>query len=128
MKSLLCNNFDMKYLGEAIVILGIKITRSEQGISLDKSQYVKKILKKYNYFDSKPVSTPNDPSVKLFKNTGESVRQIEYASIIGSLRYSIDCTKPDIAYVMGLLCGFTSRLRMNIDKLVSESYGTLKGP
>ena len=109
MKSLLCNNFDMKDLGEVSVILGIKITKSEQGISLDQSQYVKKILKKYNYFDSKLVSTLNDPIVKLFKNTGESVRQTEHASIIGSLRYSIDCTKPDIAYVVGLLCGFTSR-------------------
>ncbi|GAU27591.1 hypothetical protein TSUD_271320 [Trifolium subterraneum] len=48
-------------------------------------------------------------SVKLFKNTGDSVRQTEYASIIGSLRYATDCTRPDIAYVMGLLCRFTSR-------------------
>lgn len=35
MKSLLCNNFDMKDLEEASVILGINITRSKQGISLD---------------------------------------------------------------------------------------------
>jgi len=35
MKSLLSNNFDMKDLGEADVILGIKITRSDKGISLD---------------------------------------------------------------------------------------------
>ena len=55
------------------------------------------ILKKYNYFDSKPMSTPYDPSVKLFENTSESVRQTEYVSIIGSIRYSIDCTRPDIA-------------------------------
>ncbi|KAI5388393.1 hypothetical protein KIW84_074186 [Lathyrus oleraceus] len=41
----------MKYLGEASVTLDIKITRSEQGISLDQSHYVEKILKKYNYFD-----------------------------------------------------------------------------
>ena len=30
----------------------------------------------------------HDPSVKLFKNTGEGIRQTEYASIIGSLRYA----------------------------------------
>ena len=29
-KSLLCNNFDMKYLGEANVIPGIKIIRSQK--------------------------------------------------------------------------------------------------
>ncbi|CAJ2637004.1 unnamed protein product [Trifolium pratense] len=108
-KSMLSNNFDMKDLGEASVILGIKITRSEKGISLDQSHYVEKILKKYGYFNCKPACTPYDPSVKLFKNTGDSVRQTEYASIIGSLRYATDCTRPDIAYVVGLLCRFTSR-------------------
>ena len=108
-KSVLCANFDMKDLGEANVILGIKITRSEKGISLDQSHYIEKILKKYNYFNCKPACTPYDPSVKLFKNTGDGVRQTEYASIIGSLRYATDCTRPDIAYVVGLLCRFTSR-------------------
>ncbi|XP_040868812.1 secreted RxLR effector protein 161-like [Glycine max] len=67
------------------------------------------MLKKYDYFDCKPASTPYDPSVKLFKNTGEGIRQIEYTSIIGSLRYATDCTRPDIAYVVGLLCRFTNR-------------------
>jgi len=108
-KSLLSNNFDMKDLGEADVILGIKITRSDKGISLNQSHYVEKILRKYNYFDCKPASTRYDPSVKLFKNIGDGVRQTEYASIIGSLRYATDCTRPDIAYVVGLLCRFTSR-------------------
>ncbi|KAI9187208.1 hypothetical protein LWI28_025537 [Acer negundo] len=56
-----------------------------------------------------PVCTPYDPSEKLFKNIGNSVRQNEYASIIGSLRYSIDCTRPDIAYDVRVLCRFTSK-------------------
>ncbi|KAA0067916.1 pentatricopeptide repeat-containing protein [Cucumis melo var. makuwa] len=43
-------------------------------------------------------------SVKLFKNIGDSVNQSEYASIIDSLRYAVDCTRLDIAYVVGLLC------------------------
>ncbi|CAL8093896.1 unnamed protein product [Prunus armeniaca] len=98
----------MKDLGDANVILGIKITRSEKGFSLDQSHYIEKILKKYNYFDYKPTCTPYDPSVKLF-NIGYSVRQTEYASIIGSLRYAADCTRPDIAYAVGVLCRFTSR-------------------
>ena len=97
-KNLLNTNFNMKDLGEASVILGIKITRSENGISLDQSHYIEKILRKYNYFDCKPACTPSDPSVKLFKNTSDSVRQTEYASVIGSLRYATDCTRPDIAY------------------------------
>ena len=108
-KSLLCANFDMKNLGEAKVILGIKITRYEKGISLDQSPYIEKFLQKYNYFNCKPAYTPYNPSVKLFNNTSDGVRQSEYARIIGCLRYATDCTKPDIAYVVGLLCRFTNR-------------------
>ena len=70
---------------------------------MDQSHYIENILKKYNYFDYKPAYTPYDSSVKLFKNTGEGVRQYDYASIIGSLRYAIDCTRSDIAYIVGLL-------------------------
>lgn len=100
----------MKDIGEASVIHGFKISRSKKEISLDQSNYVEKILNKYNYFDCKPASTPYNPSVEMFKNNGESTRQTKYVSIIGSLRYATDCTRPDIAYVVGLLCRFTSRL------------------
>ncbi|KAA0047551.1 hypothetical protein E5676_scaffold909G00030 [Cucumis melo var. makuwa] len=104
-----CIYYKTEDLGEADVILGIKITRTENGISLDQSHYILNILKKYNYFESKPTCTPYDSSVKLFKNIGDSVNQFEYASIIDSLRYAADYTRLDIAYVVGLLCRFTSR-------------------
>ena len=37
------------------------------------------------------------------------INQKEYASIIGSLRYVTDCTRPDIAYAVGVLGRFTSK-------------------
>ncbi|CAL1388160.1 unnamed protein product [Linum trigynum] len=107
-KAMLKESFEVKDLGEAKFMLGIQITRTANGYSLDQSSYIEKILKKYNYFDCKPACTPYDASVKLFKNTGDSVRQSEYASIIGSLRYAADYTRPDIAYVVGLLGRFNS--------------------
>ena len=72
-KCLLTTNFTMKYLDEACIILGIKITRSKRGFSLDQSHYIEKILNKYNYFDCKPISIPYDPSVNLFKNASKNV-------------------------------------------------------
>ena len=33
----------------------------------------------------------------------------DYASIIGSLHYATNCTRPDIAYVVGMLSRFTSK-------------------
>ena len=59
-KMLLKNNFDMKDLGEANVILGMKISRTSNGIFVDQSHYIEKILKKYNYFNCKPASIPFD--------------------------------------------------------------------
>ena len=43
-KDLLSSNFDMKDLGEADVILGIKIIRNSEGITLSQSHYVEKVL------------------------------------------------------------------------------------
>ena len=37
------------------------------------------------------------------------INQKEYASIIGSLRYVSDCTRPDIAYAVGVLGRFTRK-------------------
>jgi len=45
-KMLLKNNFDMKDLGEANVILGMKISRTSNGIFVEQSNYIEKILKK----------------------------------------------------------------------------------
>ena len=44
------------------------------------------------------------------KNDNDIINQKEYASIIGSLRYATDCTRPDIAYEVGVLSRFTSKL------------------
>ena len=108
---MLRSHFDMKDLGEANFILGMKITNTCDGIYLEQSHYIKKILKKYNYHDCKHVITPFDSSVHLFpvNNDNDVVNQKEYASIIGSLRYAINCTRPNIAYAIGVLSRFTSK-------------------
>ena len=69
---LLNNNFDMKDLGEANVILGMKISRTSDAIFVDQSHYIEKILKKYNYFDCKPTSIPFDSNVHLFPTKDEN--------------------------------------------------------
>ncbi|KAA0041651.1 putative Polyprotein [Cucumis melo var. makuwa] len=86
----------------------------------DQSHYIEKILKKYNYFESKSACTPYDSSVKLFKNTNDSVNQSEYTSIISSLRYATDYTRPDIAYTIELLCYSNA----NWNSLLDDSKAT----
>ncbi|RVW42781.1 Retrovirus-related Pol polyprotein from transposon TNT 1-94 [Vitis vinifera] len=106
-KKFLGSKFDMKDLGEAEVILGIKKTRTPNGLKLSQEHYVEKILRKFEHFDCKPVSTPYDPSSQLKKNREHSVAQIKHAQIIGSLMYLMNCAKPDIAYAVGRLSRYT---------------------
>ena len=46
-KRMLASNFDMKDMGEANVILGIKVTRVSDGIRLSQEHYIEKFLKKF---------------------------------------------------------------------------------
>jgi hypothetical protein len=45
----------------------------------------------------------------LVKNDNEIINQKEYSSIIGSLCYATNCTRPDIAYAVGVISRFTSK-------------------
>ncbi|GKB18506.1 zinc finger, CCHC-type containing protein [Tanacetum coccineum] len=98
----------MKDMGEADVILGIRIKHESNGIAISQSHYIEKVLKKFNYFDCTPVSTPMDTSEKLMPNNGQAVSQLEYSRVIGCLMYAMTCTRPDIAFAMGKLSRYTS--------------------
>ena len=106
-KCFLASKFDIKYLGGANVILGIKIFRDNDCITLSQSHYAEKILKKFEYFDMSLMSTPFDLKVHLIKNRGDTVSQDKYAQIIGSLMFLTNCTRLDIAYPIRRLSRYT---------------------
>lgn len=49
-EKILCYNFDMKDLGPIGAILGIKLIKFDNEFILIESHYVKKLLKKFNYY------------------------------------------------------------------------------
>lgn len=71
-KKVLSTNFDTKDLGIANVILGIKIIHyNNNGIILTTLHYIKKnILKKFDHFDCKPITTHFDSNLKLYHKIG----------------------------------------------------------
>ncbi|KAL0296315.1 UNVERIFIED_CONTAM: Retrovirus-related Pol polyprotein from transposon TNT 1-94 [Sesamum radiatum] len=107
-KKILTKHFDMKDMGLADVILGIKISKTSDGLALSQSHYVETILKKFKAYESPPAKTPVDLNLHLAKNKDEPECQIEYSRIIGSLMYIMNCTRPDIAYAVNKLSRFTS--------------------
>ncbi|GJU66739.1 zinc finger, CCHC-type containing protein [Tanacetum coccineum] len=71
--------FSMKDMGEADVILGIRIKHESNRIVISPSHYIKK-----------------------------AVSQLEYSRVIGCLMYAMTCTRPDISFAVGKLSRYTS--------------------
>jgi hypothetical protein len=110
LKAQLAREFDMKDLGPANKILGMQIhrDRSKRKIWLSQKNYLKKILRRFNMQDCKPISTPLPVNFKLSSSMSPSneaermeMSRVPYASAVGSLMFAMICTRPDIAQAVG---------------------------
>ncbi|GJT04270.1 zinc finger, CCHC-type containing protein [Tanacetum coccineum] len=126
-KEFLSSKFDMKDMGEADVILGVKIIRGEHGITISQSHYIEKMLDKFNLKDFSPIGTPMDPTTKLVPNKGVAVNQLEYSKAIGSLMYAMISTRPDIAFAVGKLSRYTHNPSLIHWKAINRVFQYLKG-
>ena len=91
-KQMLCNHFDMKDLGEASFVLGIKIVRDKTNHVLQLSQraYIYRILKRIDMHNCSPGSVPVTNSERLSKdqcpkNDRERMvmKNVRYSSVVG---------------------------------------------
>ena len=113
----LAEQFDMKDLGEANYVLGIRIIRDRRNktIALSQASYIDKILEKFAMQNSKKGGQPSRSGITLSKGdcpkTPEERKYMEkvpYASAVGSLMYAMLCTRPDICYAVGIVSRFQS--------------------
>ena len=111
-KQFLSQNFDMRDMGEAFYVIGIKIhrDRSHGILGLSQETYINKVLEKFRMKVCSPNVAPIMKGDKLSLNQcskndleKESMKNIPYASAVGSLMYAQVCTRPDIAYAVGVL-------------------------
>jgi hypothetical protein len=127
-KDFLSNNFEMKDLGEADVILNIKLLREgDGGVTLMQSHYVEKVLSRFGYSECEPAPTPYDPSKLLKKNRRISRNQLRYSQIIGSLMYLASATRPGISFAVSKLIRFVSNLRDDHWRALVRILRYLKG-
>ncbi|KAH9776932.1 hypothetical protein KPL71_006858 [Citrus sinensis] len=111
-KSWLAEQFDMKDLGEASYILGIKLPRDRKNKTLALSQavYIDKILARFSMKNSKTGLLPFRHGITLSKDQSpktseeiERMRRVPYATPVGSLMYVMLCTRPDICFAIGMV-------------------------
>jgi hypothetical protein len=116
-KQFLSKNFDMKDMGEASYVIGIKIHRDRfRGIlGLSQETYINKILERFRMKDCSPSIAPIVKGDRFNLNQcpkndfeREQMKNIPYASAVGSLMYAQVCTRPDIAFVVGMLGRYQS--------------------
>ena len=112
-KKMLSSKFDMKDLGVANVILGIRISITYGGLILSQSHYIEKLLDKFDKDESNIARVPVDINLHLSKNICQSISQLEDFRIIGSLMYVMNYTRPDIAYSISKLSRYTSNPRVD---------------
>ena len=115
-------SFSKKDLGEAAYILSIKIyrDRSRRLMGLSQSTYLDKILKKFNMDQSKKGFLPVLQGVKLSSaqcpTTAEDrkrMKVIPYASVIGSIKYAMLCTRSIVCPTLFLAREYTSDLGLD---------------
>lgn len=128
-KRFLSKNFEMKDLGDASFVLGIEILRDRsRGIlGLSQRSYIEKILIRFGMQNCKSGETPVAKGDKFSlsqcpKNSLEiqEMQKIPYASAVGSLMYAQVCTRPDIAFIVGMLGRYLSNPGMDHWKAVKR--------
>ncbi|KAK2978083.1 hypothetical protein RJ640_001501 [Escallonia rubra] len=110
-KQWLSSTFEMKDMGEANYVLGVKIVRDrpKRLFSLSQETYIKKVIERFRMHNSKPIDTLMDKACTLTtdqcpKNDEEKNRmsKVPYAAAVGSMMYAMLCTRPDICYAVGM--------------------------
>ena len=118
LKQKLKSEFEMKDLGNAKKILGIEILRirNEKRLCLNQSIYLLKLINRFNMKDCKSANVPLASnfilSAALSPRTIEETRYMEnipYSSAVGSVMYSMICTRPDLAQAISVLSRYMAK-------------------
>ena len=114
--------------------MGIRRDRTKRKLWLNSKQYILRKLEEFGMEDCKPIGTPMDPGISLSKEDCpktpeeiEAMRNIPYMSAVGSLLFLALLTRPDIAYVAGVLARFNSNPGMAHWKAIKHVFRYLKG-
>ncbi|WIA15726.1 hypothetical protein OEZ85_003590 [Tetradesmus obliquus] len=110
------SKYKLRDLGAAEQFLGISITRQPTGIKLAQERMIDDLVAKHGMENSNGRLLPMSPGTKLTKDEDREpldTSKYPYATLVGALLYLANCTRPDIAYPVGVLARFMANPRMS---------------
>lgn len=108
-KKELKTKFIVKDLGLLRDCLGMRVTQNKDGITLDQTKYIEKLISKFGMSDAISVTTPLELGLKLTLPEKEDENpEVPFQELIGSLMYISICTRPDIAHAVSYLSQFNA--------------------
>ena len=128
-KSSLCSRFEMKDLGLLNYFLGVNIVQNSDFFFIHQSNFIKSLLEKFGFENSKPISTPVDVSISLEK-AGDDFAPCDvekYQSAVGALLYLSMRTRPDITFAVCNVAKFASKPTLSHWLAVKRIFRYLKG-
>lgn len=110
-KEKLKGRFEMKDLGEAENILGLRIQRDRAKLTIDQSQFAKETVAQFLYDDSMKHATPMEPEAirKLVEEPGRPLTHdewLQYVELLGKLIWLCN-TRFDIIFAVNRMASFT---------------------
>jgi hypothetical protein len=124
--------FQIKYLGEAAFLLGMKLDRVNSGIIFHQSQYIQRKLVEFNVVDLPVASCPLDAKSHLSEAFSSDQAQfqalnVNYRALIGSLKYLSILTWPNISYSVSKLSQFLEHPGLTHFTAAMQVFCFLKG-
>ena len=109
----------MKNIGEFNTIIGIKVVRHKEGISIHQEKYVDAIVDRFNMNDAHPAYVPMLSNVKFTSNmdliynpSDLTIKDFPYRQAVGALLYATQCTRPDINFSVSKMSQFMNCYNM----------------
>ncbi|GKF27623.1 uncharacterized mitochondrial protein-like protein [Tanacetum coccineum] len=120
------DKFQMSSMGELTFFLSLQVKQKADGIFISQDKYVTDILKKFNFQDIRPASTPMDTEKNLLKDSdGDDVDVHLYRSMIGSLMY-LTSSRPDIMFSVCACARFQVTPKVSHSHAVKRIFRYLK--